>query len=92
MHFSNIGEVIMKNRSIAILLAIFLGGLGMHRFYLDRPGQGIFYLIFCWTLVPWAIALFEAFIWLVNGEKYFHERYSPDYIAPEEEEDPDGGC
>ena len=31
----------MKSKTTAILLAFFLGGLGIHKFYLNRPGQGI---------------------------------------------------
>ena len=35
----------MKSRGIAILLCIFLGGLGIHLFYLGRIGWGIVYLL-----------------------------------------------
>ena len=34
----------MANKLIAALLALFLGGLGIHKFYLQRPFQGIVYL------------------------------------------------
>jgi len=36
-------EVSIKNRWIALLLAIFLGGLGIHRFYVGKIGTGIIY-------------------------------------------------
>ena len=35
----------MKSKTTAILLAFFLGGLGIHKFYLGRPGQGIAILL-----------------------------------------------
>ena len=41
------------------MLALFLGGIGVHRFYLGRPVSGLFYLLFCWTFVPGIIALVE---------------------------------
>ena len=49
----------MKPRVIAIVLALFLGGLGAHRFYMNRPGTGVVYLVFCWTFIPVLLALVE---------------------------------
>ena len=50
-----------KDEVIGTLLAIFLGGLGIHHFYLRRDGLGILYLIFSWTGIPMVIAWIEAF-------------------------------
>ena len=36
-----------KNRVAAGVLAILLGGIGAHKFYLGQSGQGILYLLFC---------------------------------------------
>lgn len=33
-----------KNKTVALLLAIFLGGIGAHRFYVGKGGTGIIYL------------------------------------------------
>lgn len=33
-----------KSRLVALLLCIFLGGLGAHKFYLGKTGMGILYL------------------------------------------------
>ncbi|MDB9505721.1 TM2 domain-containing protein [Microcystis aeruginosa CS-338/01] len=40
----------MRNRTIAALLAFFLGYLGIHKFYLGENLAGILYLLFFWTL------------------------------------------
>lgn len=42
-----------------VLLAFFLGGVGIHKFYTGKTMQGILYLVFCWTGIPAIIALFE---------------------------------
>lgn len=64
-----------KSRATAILLALFLGGLGVHKFYLDRAGFGILYLIFCWTFIPALIAFIEAIIYACMSEESFHLKY-----------------
>lgn len=55
-----------KSRLCAALLAFFLGGLGIHRFYMGKTTSGIFMLLFCWTLIPSIIA-FVDFIIILCG-------------------------
>lgn len=43
------------NRKIAIVLAVFLGWLGAHRFYLGQIGWGLLYLILLWVFPPVAV-------------------------------------
>lgn len=64
-----------KSRGVAIVLALFLGGIGAHKFYLGQPGWGILYLLFCWTFIPVAVSLFEALNYLLMGEETFTRRY-----------------
>ncbi|PIZ50618.1 hypothetical protein COY27_06435 [Candidatus Woesearchaeota archaeon CG_4_10_14_0_2_um_filter_33_13] len=64
-----------KNRTTAGILALFLGGFGVHKFYLGDSGKGILYLIFCWTFIPAIIALIEAIqIFSMTDEK-FEDKY-----------------
>jgi TM2 domain-containing membrane protein YozV len=56
-------------------LAIFLGGLGIHKFYLNKPGQGVLYLIFFWTFIPAVAALVEAVIYLCHDDFSFQQKY-----------------
>ncbi|MDE6881557.1 MAG: TM2 domain-containing protein [Lachnospiraceae bacterium] len=44
------------------LLAFFLGGIGIHKFYSGRIAAGILYLLFCWTGIPAFIAFIEFII------------------------------
>lgn len=42
-----------RNKIVAILLAFFLGGIGVHRFYLGYNGMGLFMLLFCVLTCGW---------------------------------------
>jgi hypothetical protein len=64
-----------KSRGTAVLLALFLGGLGIHKFYLDRPGWGIVYLLFSWTFIPAIIAMFEGIGYMFTTDEKFREKY-----------------
>lgn len=66
----------VKSRTTAILLALFLGGLGVHKFYLGQTGWGILYLIFCWTLIPALVALIEGILYLTMSDEEFSTKYS----------------
>jgi TM2 domain-containing membrane protein YozV len=65
-----------KNKFIAAILAFFLGGFGVHHFYLGNPAIGVLYLLFCWTLIPAIIAFIEFIVFLVMPEKDFDARYN----------------
>src|SRR5215510_13896607 len=66
----------MKSKTTTAVLALFLGGLGAHRFYLGQTGRGILYLIFCWTLIPFLIAFIDFIIFLTMNENRFNEIYN----------------
>ncbi len=50
-----------RNPTLAVLLALFLGGIGAHKFYLGQTGTGILYLVFFWTYIPTILGFIEAF-------------------------------
>ena len=64
-----------KSRSLAIVLALFLGGFGIHKFYVNQPGWGFLYLIFFWTFIPAILSLFDAIAWLFISDESFQEQY-----------------
>ncbi|WP_461133927.1 NINE protein [Spirosoma lituiforme] len=66
----------MKSKSTAGLLAFFLGGLGVHRFYLSQTGLGFLYLVFCWTFIPAIVALIDAIIFWTMDEQKFNSKYN----------------
>lgn len=70
---------VRKSKVVAGLLGIFLGGLGIHKFYLGRIGWGIVYLIFCWTYIPAIVGFIEGIVYLASNEENFHAKYSKRY-------------
>jgi TM2 domain-containing membrane protein YozV len=69
----------MKNKGTTILLTLFLGGLGAHRFYLDQSGKGLIYLLFCWTLIPAVIALIDLIVFATMSQQTFDLQYNREY-------------
>ena len=61
----------IKSKVAAGLLGIFLGGLGIHKFYLGKVGLGIVYLCLCWTGIPAIIGFIEGIIYLCSNDENF---------------------
>jgi TM2 domain-containing membrane protein YozV len=64
-----------RSRVLAALLAICLGGIGIHKFYLGRIWWGILYILFCWTFVPALIGLIEGIILIAMSDNTFVMKY-----------------
>lgn len=68
----NTGEAVagsgkkVVNKVVYCLLAFFVGGLGVHKFYSGKIGMGILYIVFCWTLIPSIVAFVEFIIALTK--------------------------
>ncbi|WP_436860254.1 TM2 domain-containing protein [Staphylococcus caeli] len=50
------------NKVIYIVLAVFLGSFGVHKFYARKTGMGLLFLVFCWTGIPQILAIIGAII------------------------------
>ena len=61
----------IKNKTTAGVLAILLGSIGIHKFYLGQIGKGILYLLFCWTGVPSILGLVEGITYLCQSDENF---------------------
>lgn len=61
----------VKSKVVAGVLAILLGGIGVHKFYLGKIGSGILYLCFCWTGIPALLGLIDGIIYLCSNDENF---------------------
>ena len=64
-----------KDKLVAGLLALLLGGIGVHKFYLGEIGMGILYLLFCWTGIPAIVGMIEGIMYLVASDEEFQAKY-----------------
>ena len=78
--YSNKSE---KNKIVAGLLALFLGGFGIHRFYLGKVKSGILYVLFCWTFIPAIIAFIEAIIIFFSSDESWRQQYNEEPFKAE---------
>jgi TM2 domain-containing membrane protein YozV len=65
-----------RSRVTAALFAIFLGGLGIHKFYLGYIVEGLIYLVFCWTFIPSIVGFIEGIMYLSMSDLDFNNRYN----------------
>ena len=65
----------VKSKVAAGILAIFFGGLGVHKFYLGKVGLGILYLCFCWTYIPALVGFIEGIIYLCSNDENFQLKH-----------------
>ena len=54
------GEAKLVSKTTYVCLAVLLGWIGAHEFYAGRTARGILDVIFCWTFVPWIVAIVQA--------------------------------
>lgn len=67
-----------KNKITAGVLALIIGGFGIHHFYLGNTIRGVIYLLLCWTFVPAIIAFIEGIIYLTASDDTFRVKYAND--------------
>ena len=65
----------VKSKVAAGVLAILLGGIGVHKFYLGKVGMGILYLCFCWTGIPAVLGLVEGIMYLCSNDENFQLKH-----------------
>lgn len=80
---NNVAAPIQKSNVVAGLLAIFLGGLGIHKFYLGYAQAGVIMLlvtllgaiIFIGPVITCVVALIEGILYLTKNEQDFYQIY-----------------
>ena len=65
-----------KNKIVAAVLALLLGGYGVHRFYLRKSTSGLLYLLFAWSGISGIIGIIEALRFFLMKQTKFDELYN----------------
>ena len=66
-----------KRKTEAGVLALVLGGLGIHKFYLGKYGKGLVYAAFSWTLIPTVLSIAEGIHYLTETQEQFETELAP---------------
>lgn len=64
------GTGYLVNKTTFCLLALLLGGIGVHKFYEGRILLGILYLLFCWTGIPTIVSVVEGILALTKDADF----------------------
>lgn len=70
-----------KSRKTAGILALAIGGIGIHKFYLGTWGWGILYIVFVWTYVPLIVSFIEGIMLLCMTDEKFNEKYNRENVS-----------
>ncbi len=64
-----------KNKTTAGILALLLGGIGIHYFYCGKPLPGFVFLLLCFTGIPAILALVQAIMMFSMTDEQFNFKY-----------------
>lgn len=67
-----------KDKTTAALLALFLGWMGAHRFYLGQGGLGIFYLILMGAGISFFLGFLDFLVLTFGSKEKFDAKYNSD--------------
>ena len=65
------------SRKEAGVLALIFGGLGIHKFYIGKYGQGILYAVFCWSFIPLFLGIADGVHYLTETDEQFAAELAP---------------
>lgn len=65
----------VKSKVAAGVLAIFLGALGIHHFYLGKIGTGLLCIMFCWSGIPTLLGIIDGITILCSNDENFQLKY-----------------
>ena len=73
-----------RKKKTATLLALFLGGIGIHKFYIGEIGKSILFFIFCFTYIPLFLGILDFFKFIGMTEDEFDKLYNKEIYATEQ--------
>ncbi len=79
----------MRDKNVAGILALFLGWVGIHRFYLGQVGLGILYAVFFWFPLIWLVSLIDAIALFSMNQEKFDGKYNKGDSQTRQRQQPD---
>lgn len=76
-----------KSKTVAAILALLVGVLGIHRFYLGQVGLGILYLFLSITGISGIIAFIDFITFIVMSKAEFDAKYNPHLVNKYDKEE-----
>jgi hypothetical protein len=70
-----VGQGEPRSKIMAGLLALLLGGVGAHKFYMGKPIWGIVYLLLIWTFIPAIFGFIEGINFFTMSDEVFSKRH-----------------
>ncbi|MGA1792857.1 MAG: TM2 domain-containing protein [Thermoplasmatota archaeon] len=64
-----------KSRVVYGILAILLGGLGIHKFYIGNVAHGIYYILLSCVGIGGILGLVSGILALLKSDEEFHQKY-----------------
>jgi TM2 domain-containing membrane protein YozV len=65
-----------RNKTLAAVLSLTCGWIGLQKFYLGQTDKGYYSLAFCWTFIPLLIGVFDFIKYTIMNEKMFNSNYN----------------
>jgi TM2 domain-containing membrane protein YozV len=72
----------MKDKNVAAILALVMGFIGVHKFYLGRIGAGVLYLAFFWTFIPAMLGVIDFIVLALMDKDEFDRRFNGSHMLP----------
>lgn len=70
----------MKNKTTAALLALCLGAIGVHKFYLGEGGKGFMYFLLGFTGISVLLGIIDSLSLFTMDQRRFDAMYNYGYL------------
>ena len=90
--YAKVTDYGMKDKNVAGILALFLGWLGVHRFYLGQVGLGILFVflsVISFGALSFFFAVIDAIVFFSQDKDAFDLKYNKSYYKAVRRERPD---
>ena len=65
-----------RDKTVAGICALLVGGIVIHKFYHGSWGWGLLYILFVWTFIPAILGLIEGVTYLMMDDAVYDAKYN----------------